>query len=244
MKEKKGAEKRRRIASSGSTKCMRQSRLLSEVRSKRTSCYSARTLRREVKGNEKKVPISSYFQVIQCCRSCVVDASASSPMYSCTFLSFATDSSASVAHVTVRSIPSIITSLYRLPQRACRTICEYCATKRDLIGKRVNIRNVSACWMQKGSLTHYGRVECSFVGITLQNVIRTIRGGDGRGLIPRTSCGITVPLLRRIRLPPDPDDVEVDVIQESAASGLMMRTRDYATPHHVSHSAVLGSSEL
>ncbi|EGI71019.1 hypothetical protein G5I_00128 [Acromyrmex echinatior] len=129
--------------------------LLSKVRSKRTSCCSAQTPRREttinviadetnnngdhewqmdrqmVKGNEKKVPISSYFQfkVMQircsadgqgvpineqrhrepgnlrafhlieycrlscCCRSCVADASASSPMYSCTFLSLATDSS-------------------------------------------------------------------------------------------------------------------------------------------------------
>jgi len=45
------------------------------------------------------------------------------------------------------------------------TICaiEYCATKRDLIGKRVNIRNVSACWMQEGSLTHYGELNGSLV---------------------------------------------------------------------------------
>ena len=37
--------------------------------------------------------------------------------------------------------------------------------------QRVNIRNVSACLMQKGSFTHYRRVECSFARIALLHKI-------------------------------------------------------------------------
>ncbi|KYN31524.1 hypothetical protein ALC56_14405, partial [Trachymyrmex septentrionalis] len=126
--------------------------LLSEVRSKRTSCYGAQTPRRETTinvitdesnsnghewqmdrlkemrkrcrdlelfqfkvmqircsadgqglaineqghrepGNLRAFHLIEYCRLSCCCRSCVADASPSSPMYFCTFLSLATDSS-------------------------------------------------------------------------------------------------------------------------------------------------------